>query len=84
MLCMDFSPAAASGGYSLMKCTGFSLRWFLLLSTDPWCTGFSRCSRPAPVVVAQGLKRVGSVVVACGIFLDQGSDPRPLHWQADS
>ena len=22
--------------------------------------------------------------VACGIFLDQGSNPCPLHWQADS
>ena len=21
---------------------------------------------------------------ACGIFLDQGSNPCPLHWQADS
>ena len=21
---------------------------------------------------------------ACGIFPDQGSNPRPLHWQADS
>ena len=36
--------------------------------------------------------RVGSVAVvhrlswpaACGIFLDQGSSPCPLHWQADS
>ena len=82
LLCMDFSPVAASN--SSLKCTGFSLRWFLLLSTGPWCTGFSRCSTKAPVVVAQRLKKVGSVVVACGIFLDQGSDPCPLHWQADS
>ena len=22
--------------------------------------------------------------MACGIFPDQGSNPRPLHWQADS
>ena len=37
-------------------------------------------------------KRAGSVVVAhgpscstaCGIFPDQGSNPCPLHWQADS
>ena len=40
----------------------------------------------------QQLWHVGSVVVAhglicsaaCGIFLDQGSNPCPLHWQADS
>ena len=32
------------------------------------------------MVVAHGL----SCSTACGIFLDQGSNPRPLHWQADS
>ena len=40
----------------------------------------------------QGLRHVGSGVVpcrlrcsvACRIFLDQGSNPCPLHWQADS
>ena len=44
------------------------------------------------VVVARGLQSAGSVVVAhglrcsaaCGIFPDQGSNPCPLHWQADS
>ena len=44
------------------------------------------------VVVARGLQSAGSVVVAhslsCsaagGIFLGQGSNPCPLHWQADS
>ena len=44
------------------------------------------------VVVAHGLQSAGSVVVAhglscsaaCGIFPDQGSNPCPLHWQADS
>ena len=38
-----------------------------------------------------GSRRAGSVVVAhgpscstaCGIFPDQGSNPCPLHWQAD-
>ena len=47
-----------------------------------WCAG--------SVVVACGLQSSSSVVVhglscsaACGIFLDQGSNPRPLHWQAD-
>ena len=44
------------------------------------------------MVVASGLQSVGSVVVvhrlicpmACGIFLDQGPNPCPLHWPADS
>ena len=34
----------------------------------------------ASVVVAHGLH----CSAACGIFLDQGSNPCPLHWQADS
>ena len=38
------SLAAASGGYSLLRCTGFSLRWLLLLwSTGSRLTGFSSC-----------------------------------------
>ena len=44
------------------------------------------------VVVACELQSAGSVVVvhglscsaACGIFPEQGSNPCPLHWQADS
>ena len=34
----------------------------------------------ASVVVAHGL----SCLEACGFFPDQGSNPCPLHWQADS
>ena len=34
----------------------------------------------APVVAAHEL----TCSSACGIFLDQGLDPHPLHWQADS
>ena len=34
----------------------------------------------ASVVVVHGL----SYLAACGIFLDQGPNPRLLHWQADS
>ena len=44
----------------------------------------------ASVVVARGFQSTGSIVVtqglscfaACGIFLDQGSNPCLLHWQA--
>ena len=36
--------------------------------------------RSGSVIVAHGL----SCSTACGIFPDQGSNPRPLHWQADS
>ena len=46
----------------------------------------------ASLVVEHRLRRAGSVIVAhgpicsaaCGIFPDQGSNPCPLHWQADS
>ena len=39
------------------------------------------------VVVARGLDSCGTqalLLAACGIFPDQGSDPCPLHWQADT
>ena len=67
------SLVAASGGYSLLQCAGFSLCGFCLLRS----TG----SRHAvSVVVARGL----SCSLACGIFLHQGSNLCPLHWQVDS
>ena len=65
--------AAASGGHSSSRCAGLSLsRPLLLRSTGSRCAG--------SVVVAHG----PSCSAACGIFPDQGSNPRPLHWQADS
>ena len=67
------SLVAASGGHSSSRRTGLSL------------------SRPLPLR-GTGSRRAGSVAVAhgpscsaaCGIFPDQGSNPCPLHWQADS
>ena len=87
------SLVVASGGYSSLQCVGFSLQWLLLLrSTGSRSVGFSSCGTWASVVAARGLYSAGSVVVAhglscsaaCGIFPDQGSNPCPLHWQADS
>ena len=65
--------SVASGGHSSSRCAGLSP------------------SRPLPLR-GIGSRRTGSVVVAhgpsCsvarGIFPDQGSNPCPLHWQADS
>ena len=62
------SLVAASGGHSSSRCAGLSLLRPLLLQSA------------GSVVVAHGL----SCPVACGIFPDQGSNPCPLHWQADS
>ena len=56
-------------------CSGFSCCRAWALGGD-----FSNCSTQASVVVAHGL----SCSAACGIFLDQGSNPCPLHWQGDS
>ena len=47
-------------------------RPLLLQSTGSRCAG--------SVIVAHG----PSCSAACGIFPDQGSNPCPLHWQADS
>ena len=67
------SPVAASGGHSSSRCAGLSLSRPLLLRST-------------------GSRRAGSVVVAHepsrsaarGILPDQGPNPCPLHWQADS
>ena len=67
------SLVAASRGHSSSRCAGLSLSWPLLLRG----TG-SRCA--SSVVMAHG----PSSSAAHGIFPDQGSNPCPLHWQADS
>ena len=67
------SPVAASGGHSSSWCAGLSPSRPLLLRS----TGSRRAGS---VIVAHGPSRS----VACGIFPDQGSNPRPLHQQADS
>ena len=67
------SLVAASGGHSSLRCVGLSLsRPLLLRSTGSRCAG--------SVIVAHK----PSCSAACGIFPDQGSNPCPLHWQADS
>ena len=67
------SPVAASGGHSSSRCAGLSLSRPLLLRS----TGSRRAGS---VVVAHGPSRSA----ACGVFPDQGSNPCPPHWQADS
>ena len=67
------SLVAANGGHSSLQCAGLSLLRPLLLQS----TGSSRAGS---VIVAHG----PSCSAACGIFPDQGSNPCPLHWQADS
>ena len=70
---LGLSLVAASGGHSSSRCAGLSLSWPLLLRS----TGSRRAGS---AVVAHG----PSCSAACGISPDQGSNPCPLHWQADS
>ena len=67
------SLVVASGVHSSSRCAGLSLSRPLLL----WSTGSRRAGS---VIVAYG----PSCSMACGILPDQGSNPCPLHWQADS
>ena len=67
------SLVVASGGHSSSRCAGLSLSRPLLLQS----TGSRRAGS---VALAHGPSRSA----ACGIFPDQGSNPCPLHWQADS
>ena len=82
------SLVAASRGYSSLPCAGFSCCRAQALGMWPSVVvarGLSSCGSRTlecrrSVVVVHGL----SCSVACGIFPDQGSNPCPLHWQADS
>ena len=67
------SLVAASGGHSSSQRAGLSPSRPLLLRS----TGSRRAGS---AIVAHG----PSCSAACGIFPDQGSNPCPLHWQADS
>ena len=67
------SPVAERGGHPSSRCVGLSLSRPLLLRS----TGSRRAGS---VVVAHG----HSCSVACGILPDRGTNPCPLHWQADS
>jgi len=78
------SLAAASGGYSLLLCAGFSLWWLLILAAS------LVAEHGLQGMQASGVGHTGSTTVAhglncstaSGIFL--GLNPCPLHWQLDS
>ena len=61
-------------GLLFIAMRGLSLRWLLLLR------GTGSRAHAGSLVVAHRL----SCSATCGIFLDQGSNPCPLHWQAGS
>ena len=67
------SLVVASGGHSSSRCTGLS-------PSRPLSLRSTGSRRAGSVIVAHGPSRSA----ARGIFPDQGSNPCPLHWQADS
>ena len=66
------SLVAASGGHSSSRCAGLS-------SSRPLSLRSTGSRRAGSVIVAHG----PSCSAAYGILPDRGSNPCPLHWQAD-
>ena len=80
-------------GAALLLCTVLSVRWLLLLqSVGSGVNGLQWLQYTGSVVAASGLwsastkvaARSFSCYAACGIFPDQGLNPRLLHWQVNS
>ena len=83
------SLAVPSGGHSSSRCAGLSLSWPLVLrSAGSRCAGSAIVAHGPSCFAACGPSCSAtcgpSCSAACGIFPDQGSNPCPLHWQADS
>ena len=82
-LCWVFVPAlrlslvAVSGGYSSLRCMGFSLQWPLLLqSTGSRCAGFSSCGSRA---VEHQLSSCGTrAQLLCGMWDHPGPGLEPV------
>ena len=72
-LCEGFLQLRQAGATPTSRCAGPSPSWPLLL----WSTGSRRAGS---AIVAHGPSRSA----ARGILPDQGLNPCPLHWQADS
>ena len=85
-LCMvGCSLVLESEGYSLVAvCRLLVAMASLVVKHRLWAPGFSSCSSRA---LEHRLSSCGaglSCFTACGIFVDQGLNLYPLHWQADS
>ena len=85
LLCR-LSLVAVNRGCSLVL-----VHW-LLIAVASLVAEYKLYGTRASIVAASGPQSTGSIVVvhglscftACGIFLDQGSNPCLLHWQVDS
>ena len=73
LLCAGSLQLWRAGATLQLWCTGFSLQWLLLLqSMSSRCKGFSSCGAQA------------SLLRACRIFPDQGSNWCPIHCKGNS
>ena len=80
-----FSLVAASGSYSLAKVSRVShCGHFSCGARALERVGFSSCRAQAQYRSLWALEHGFHCSRACGIFPDQGLNPCPLHWQADS
>ena len=77
--CTSSSLVVVSGGYSLVEVCVF-LTEMTSLVAEHRLEGAQASAAVGSVVVAHGF----SCPTVCGIFPDQGSNLRPLHWQVDS
>ena len=90
--CCDFVaarpfPGLREGSSSPLVACRLLTWWVLLLpTTGSRHVGFSSCSSWTQDCVSRALehRRRLSCSTPCGIFLGQGSNPCPLHWQAYS
>ena len=85
LCCTGFSLVVKPGDHSLVAMGGLLIAVASLVAElRLQAHGLNSCGLRALHCrlssVVQGL----SCCAACGIFLDQGSNPCPLHWQADS
>ena len=98
LLHVGFCWLQRAGASLQLWCAGFSFQWLSCgtWALGTWASvvvalGLSSCGSRGPRMCRLWqLCQVGSVVVyglrcpaACRIFLDQGSNLCPLHWQAD-
>ena len=74
------AQASHCGGFSPCRARALGARASVVVARRLSSCGMWALGAQASVVVAHGL----SCSTACGIFPDQGSNPCPLHWQADS
>ena len=88
-----FSSCRPVGATVQLWYTGSSLQWLLLLQiTSSRACWLQQLQHMDSVIVTPRLQSTGTKVVthgfscsvACGIFLDQGSNLCLLHWQEDS